>query len=167
MASRRRRRDPGEAERRTLRVQLKVRVPAVVRQEIRSYIRAHKEYRLTQDQLVLNALHSYMDMTKESPDAILYRRLDRLQRDQERISTRVDMIGQMFTEFLFYWFRLWPELSQEVSKKRRRKAVELLSRYLSSLNGSLTRGTDEAIDILDLESIEQYLTRSSSTTHRS
>ena len=141
----------------TTRPQLNVRVPAWVLEQVHAYLRSHKKLGWTQDQLVLNAILTFM--AESSPDEILFRRLERLQAHQERTAERVEMIGHLFTEFLFYWFRRWPEATSETMTKRRAMAVEITAKYLSSLKKSIETSSAHRLDILDLKSIAKFLER--------
>ena len=135
--------------------QFKVRLPQEVVDEVKSFVCNNRSQGWTQDQFVQTAIHAYLH--ESSPDEILYRRLDRMQLSQEKINDQVRMIGQVFFEYMYYWFRLWPESSGNETLTRRKKGAENLIKWLQSLKRAVEDRSGAAPDILDTKSIDAYL----------
>jgi len=137
------------------RTKVTVRLPQHVVDQMREYVRTNRTQGWTQDQFVQTAIHSYLH--ESSPDEILYRRLDRMQLSQEKINNQVQMIGQVFFEYMYYWFRLWPETSSNETLSRRKKGAENLIKWLQSLRRAVEDHSGAAPNILDTKSIDAYL----------
>ena len=135
--------------------QLKVRLPQAVVDEVKSFLRANRGQGWTQDQFIQTAIHAYLH--ESPPDEVLYRRLDRMQINQERINDRIEMVGQQFFEYLFYWFRLWPETSNNETLTRRKKGTENLIKWLQSLKRAVEDRSGAVPDILDEKKLDAFL----------
>ena len=135
--------------------QFKVRLPQEVVNEVKSFLRENRTHGWTQDQFVQTAIHAYLH--ESAPDEVLFRRLDRMQLSQEKINDQVQMIGQVFLEYVYYWFRLWPETSKNETLTRRKKGTENLIKWLQSLKRAVEDRSGAAPNILDKESIDAYL----------
>ena len=154
MSQHQRRLKTNEVSRRQRR-QFNVRLRDSVVDEVRVFLRANRAFGWTQDQFVETAIHAYLH--ESSPDEVLYRRLDRMQLSQEKINDRIEMIGQQFFEYLFYWFRLWPETSNNETLIRRKKGTENLIKWLQSLKRVVDERSGAAPDTLDGKSLNAFL----------
>ena len=136
------------------RAKLTVRLSPHIVEQMRTYMRNNRARGRTQDQFVESAIHAYLH--ESPPDEVLYRRLDRMQINQEKINSRVQMMGQLFFEYLFYWFRLWPDIPDGKKLQSRRAATENLVKWLVSLKRSVV-AHDSGSPVLTEESLDAYL----------
>ena len=142
---------------------LYVRIPSHLRNELRNHLKDNPEPGLTQDAVVASALDAFLHTP--APDDILYDRLDRMTLQQDAINRRMEMMGLAFTEYLLYWFKLWPDYSPEETTRRRAKAPDRLTKYLSSLRSVVTGQTKDSLDLLDPDAIDSFLARRQKTSH--
>ena len=154
MSQHQRRLKTNEVSRRQ-RLQFNVRLRKTVVDEVKMFLRANRAFGWTQDQFVETAIHAYLH--ESCPDEVLYRRLDRMQLSQEKINDRIEMIGQHFFEYLFYWFRLWPETSNSETLTQRKKSTENLIKWLLSLKRVVDDRSGSAPDILDEQSLNAFV----------
>ncbi|HUX22938.1 MAG TPA: hypothetical protein VMW69_17000 [Spirochaetia bacterium] len=136
------------------RAKLTVRLSPSIVDQMRDYVHTNRAQGWTQDQFVESAIHAYL--RESPPDEVLYRRLDRMQINQEKINNRLQMMGQLFLEYMFYWFRLWPDIPSERKLQSRRTATENLVKWLLSLKRSVV-AHDSGSPVLSEESLVAYL----------
>jgi len=112
--------------------------------------------------VVRRALGAYLRGEK-SHVGMLFERLNRQDTIIETLSRRVKTLGELFFQYLDYFFYLWPKIPAEAKHERRELADKMMSLFMQSLKGTMAQGGELWIDLPEelqgriLESSWEYL----------